>query len=202
MRLLIMGPPGAGKGTQAELIAHHFEIPAISTGAMFRAEVAAETELGKRVEALMNAGKYVPDELTDEIVKSRLERRDTIHGFLLDGFPRTPAQVEALDEYLAEKGVVLDAVISLEVDGDALVERLLRRAQLEGRADDNEETIRNRMQIYREETAPLLKTYGDRGILVAVSGEGSIESVARSAFQAIVASHLPTLESVRASRDD
>lgn len=177
MRLLIMGPPGVGKGTQAVGIAAHYQVPAISTGDIFRANVKNRTELGQQVEQIMASGGYVPDEITNAIVANRLTEPDAATGWLLDGYPRTVGQVGALDEALAGQGVAIDAVISLVADTDLLVERLLKRAELEGRADDNAETIRRRMEVYTEATDPLLATYRDRGLLVEVDGIGTIEEV-------------------------
>ena len=178
MKLLIMGAPGAGKGTQAKGIAAHYEIPAISTGDIFRANVKNQTELGKEVQRIMAAGEYVPDEVTNAIVDDRLGEPDTADGFLLDGFPRTVAQVGALDDMLVKRGGQLDAVVSLDVDPEILIARLLKRAELEGRADDTAEVIRARMVIYTESTDPLLAVYRDRGLLVEVDGVGAIDEVA------------------------
>jgi adenylate kinase len=181
MRLLIMGPPGAGKGTQAKSIATRRGIPAISTGDIFRgiakADPANASPLAKQVKDIMDSGGYISDEITNEIVAERLGQPDAAGGFLLDGYPRTEGQVEALDAMLAEDNAELDAVISLEADQDQLVSRLLKRAEIEGRADDTEEAIRNRQQIYAEQTAGLLKIYADRGLLVAVDGLGEIDEV-------------------------
>ena len=178
MRLLIMGPPGVGKGTQAVGIAAHYGIPAISTGDIFRANVKNKTELGQEVSRIMAEGGYVPDEVTNAIVADRLTHDDATAGWLLDGYPRTVGQVAALDDVLATTGKGIDAVISLVADTEVLVARLLKRAEVEGREDDNAETIRNRMVIYTEATDPLLATYRDRGLLVDVDGIGSIEDVA------------------------
>ncbi|WP_425310286.1 adenylate kinase [Ammonicoccus fulvus] len=189
MRLLIMGPPGAGKGTQAKGIAEHYDIPAISTGDIFRgiskADAETATPLAKQVKEIMNSGGYVSDEITNQIVAERLGEPDAAGGFLLDGYPRTAGQVEALDAMLAEEGTQLDAVVSIEADQDELVERLLKRAEIEGRADDNEETIRKRQEVYAEQTADLLKVYGDRGLLVSVDGLGEIDEVAQRIFAAL-----------------
>ena len=178
MRLLIMGPPGVGKGTQAVGIAAHYGIPAISTGDIFRANVKDRTELGKEVSRIMAEGGYVPDEVTNAIVADRLTQHDAAAGWLLDGYPRTAGQVAALDEELTRTAQGIDAVISLVADSEVLAARLLKRAELEGRADDNAETIRNRMVIYTEATDPLLATYRDRGLLLEVDGLGGIEEVA------------------------
>ncbi|GAB3700553.1 adenylate kinase [Mariniluteicoccus flavus] len=180
-RLLIMGPPGAGKGTQAKGIAEAFGIPAISTGDIFRAISKADEKtaspLALEVKEIMDGGGYVSDEITNRIVAERLDEADAKDGFLLDGYPRTAGQVDALDAILAERGEKLDAVISLEADQDALVERLLKRAETDGRADDNEATIRKRQEVYVAQTADLLKVYADRGLLVAVDGLGEIDEV-------------------------
>ena len=172
-----MGAPGAGKGTQATSIADYFGIPAISTGDIFRANVSQQTELGRQVEAILSAGDYVPDELTEQIVADRLDQPDAAKGFLLDGFPRTMHQVGALDDYLDARGIQLDAVLVLDADPDDLVGRLLRRAQLEGRADDTEETIRHRMDVYLQETEPLLGHYVSEGLLAKVAALGTVEEV-------------------------
>lgn len=189
MRLLIMGPPGAGKGTQAKGIAEHYGIPAISTGDIFRgiskADEATATPLAKQVKEIMLTGGYVSDEITNQIVAERLGEPDAAGGFLLDGYPRTAGQVDALDAMLAEEGAKLDGVVSLEADQDELASRLLKRAEIEGRADDNEETIRTRQQVYAEQTADLLQVYGDRGLLVSVDGLGEIDGVAQRIFAAL-----------------
>lgn len=177
-RLLIIGPPGAGKGTQATQIATTFEIPAISTGDIFRANIKGQTELGKRVQQIIESGELVPDALTNEIVADRLQQDDAKNGFLLDGYPRTVDQVHALDAMLAPVNAKLDAVVLLEADTDEVVARLLNRAQLEGRADDTEEVIRHRQEVYAEQTAPLIDLFSERGILVAVDGLGTVEEVA------------------------
>jgi adenylate kinase len=177
MRLIILGPPGAGKGTQAARIAERLGIPAISTGDIFRANIKEQTELGKKVQGILAAGGYVPDEVTNEIVEDRLSWDDAVGGFLLDGYPRTSGQVDALDEMLARHGHALDAVIELEVDEDAVLERMLKRAETEGRADDTEDVIRERQAIYRKETAPLAEHYGLVGLLVKVDGMGSVDEV-------------------------
>jgi adenylate kinase len=176
-RLIIVGPPGAGKGTQAGRIAEAFGIPAVSTGDIFRKNVAEGTPLGVQAKAIMDAGDYVPDSLTNELVKSRLNEADAEGGFLLDGYPRTVGQVEYLDALLAEQGTGIDAVIQLVADQDELVGRLLKRAEEQGRSDDNEETIRRRQQVYTEQTAPIVAAYGERGLVVDVDGLGGIDEV-------------------------
>jgi adenylate kinase len=185
MRLLIMGPPGAGKGTQAKRIAEHYEIPAISTGDIFRTMKTADTPLARQVRAIMESGGYVSDEITNEIVKDRLAQPDCQKGFLLDGYPRTLQQVQTLDDYLDETGRPLDAVISLLADTDEVVARLLRRAEIDGRADDNEETIRVRLQVYAEQTEPLLDVYRSRGSLVEVDGLGEVDEISERVFAAL-----------------
>jgi adenylate kinase len=177
MRLIILGPPGAGKGTQAARIAERFAIPAISTGDIFRANIKNETELGKQVKDILASGGYVTDDITNAIVRDRLAEEDAQGGFLLDGYPRTLAQVAALDAMLAEHGHAVDRVLELTVDEDAVVHRLLRRAQIEGRVDDTEAVIRERQAIYRQETAPLAEVYGQRGLLVQVDGMGEVDEV-------------------------
>ena len=175
-RLLIIGPPGAGKGTQATQIAERFGVPAISTGDIFRANIKGGTPLGQQVQAIIERGELVPDSLTNEIVADRLAQGDAAGGFLLDGYPRNVEQVHALDGML--EGDALDAVVLLEVDTDAVVARLLKRAELEGRADDTEDVIRHRQDVYAEQTAPLVELFSERGILVSVDGLGSVEEVA------------------------
>ena len=187
MRLLIMGPPGVGKGTQATGIAAHFQVPAISTGDIFRTNVRNQTPLGLQVAEIMASGGYVPDEVTDAIVRDRLAEPDAAEGWLLDGYPRTIGQVAALDATLAAAGENLDAVISLTADTELLIQRLLKRAELEGRADDNADTIRTRMAVYAEATDPLLALYRDRGKLVEVEGVGDIAVVHDRAIAALEA---------------
>jgi adenylate kinase len=177
MRLIILGPPGAGKGTQAARIAEHLGIPAISTGDIFRANIKNETPLGLQVKEILASGGYVSDDVTNAIVEDRLAQDDCARGFLLDGYPRTLAQVEALDGMLASHGATLDHVLELTVDDDAVVARLLKRAESEGRADDTEEVIRERMAIYHRETKPLSDTYRAHGLLVEVDGLGQVDEV-------------------------
>jgi adenylate kinase len=185
MRLLLMGPPGAGKGTQAKFVAQRLGVPAISTGEIFRANVAGQTKLGVLAKRYMDAGEYVPDEVTNDMVRARLSEPDARNGFLLDGYPRTIDQVATLDAMLADQGHRLDAVVVLEVDRDELVARLLKRAQLEGRSDDTEDVIRRRQEIYAEETAPLIATYRDRGLVVAVDGIGEVDEVTERVLSAL-----------------
>ncbi|WP_053206306.1 adenylate kinase [Jiangella muralis] len=184
-RLLIMGPPGAGKGTQAELVAKRFTVPAISTGDIFRSNIANETALGLRVKPYLGPGLYVPDELTNEVVRDRLTQADVAEGFLLDGYPRTLAQVDFLDKVLAEQGHEVDHVIVLKVDLDEVVRRLHQRAVEEGRDDDNPESIRKRQELYLEETAPLIAVYRERGLVFEVDGLGTVEEVQQRVAEAI-----------------
>ena len=176
-RLLIIGAPGAGKGTQAERLSASFGIPAISTGDIFRHNVKNETELGKQAKAFMDRGEYVPDSLTNDLVRDRLAQQDAKDGFLLDGYPRTLDQVNELDDILASHGQSLDAVVLLTADTDEVVRRLLGRAIEQGRADDTEEVIRRRLQVYAEQTAPLVDLYQARGLVVAIDGLGEVAEV-------------------------
>lgn len=185
MRLIIMGPPGAGKGTQATAISEEFSIPAISTGDIFRANVSEGTELGREAQRYMDAGDYVPDEVTNRMVNDRLGQPDCQDGFLLDGYPRTTAQVSELDQMLADRHVRLDAALLLEVDDEELVQRLLQRAATEGRPDDTEDVVRRRHEVYRAETAPLVEVYRERGLLVTVDGMGEVAAVTSRVLAAL-----------------
>ncbi|QIK75394.1 adenylate kinase [Nocardioides piscis] len=185
MRLIIMGPPGAGKGTQAKYIAEHFEIPAISTGDIFRANVSQGTELGIEAQRYMDSGEYVPDTVTNRMVRNRIGEADAGNGFLLDGYPRTLAQVEELDDMIKDTGHALDAVVVLTVDQDEVVDRLLQRAETEGRADDTADVIRRRQEIYAEETAPLIEVYRGRDLIIEVDGLGEIDEVTQRIFAAL-----------------
>ena len=185
MRLIILGPPGAGKGTQASRIAEHLGIPAISTGDIFRANIKNETPLGLQVKEVLASGGYVSDEVTNAIVNDRLAQTDCAPGFLLDGYPRTLAQVDALDVMLAGHEAALDHVLELTVDDDAVVARLLKRAESEGREDDTEHVIRERMAIYHRETKPLSDTYRARGLLVEVDGLGAVDEVTERILAAL-----------------
>ncbi len=186
-RLLIVGPPGAGKGTQAARIAERYGIPTISTGDIFRANIKNETELGKQVKAIVDAGDYVPDSLTNALVTDRLNEADAAGGFLLDGYPRTPDQVTYLDELLGSHGHALDAVVRLVADEDEVVRRLTQRAIEQGRSDDSEEAIRHRQEVYQRETAPLLDMFRTRGLLIEVDGLGAIDDVSDRIFGALAA---------------
>lgn len=187
VRLLIVGPPGAGKGTQATMIAERFAIPAISTGDIFRANIKNQTELGKQVEAIVSSGSYVPDELTNAIVADRLAESDAQAGFLLDGYPRTVDQVHELDRMLANVDGSLDAVVLLEADTDEVVARLLNRAAEQGRADDTEEVIRHRQEVYAQQTEPLIALFDQRGIVLRVDGLGTVDEVAQRIASALAA---------------
>jgi adenylate kinase len=182
MRLIIMGPPGAGKGTQAKFIAEHFGIPAISTGDIFRANVSQGTPLGVEAASYLDKGEYVPDSVTNLMVRNRIDEPDAANGFLLDGYPRTLAQVEELDGMIKFTGHALDAVVVLTVDKDEIVQRLLQRADVEGRADDTEDVIRRRQEVYLEETAPLIEVYKGRGLVHEIDGMGDVDDVTKRIF--------------------
>ena len=184
-RLLLIGPPGAGKGTQAARLAESFGIPAISTGDIFRENVKNETELGKQAKAFMDRGEYVPDSLTNDLVRDRLSHDDAKAGFLLDGYPRTIDQVHELDDILKSAGTALDAVVLITADTDEVVRRLLNRALEQGRADDTEEVIRRRMEVYAEQTAPLIEVYSSRGLVREVDGLGAVEEVTERILSAL-----------------
>jgi adenylate kinase len=185
MRLILMGPPGAGKGTQAATVAAHFGIPAISTGDIFRANVSQGTPLGVEAQKYMDAGEYVPDEVTNKMVRNRIDEPDAEPGFLLDGYPRTTAQVAELDGMITFTGHKLDAAVVLTVDAEEVVSRLLQRAQTDGRADDTEDVIRRRQEVYAEQTEPLIELYRARGILVEVDGMGEVAEVTQRIFDAL-----------------
>lgn len=178
-RLLIVGPPGSGKGTQAAFIREAFDIPDISTGDIFRYHIKNQTPLGVQVKKIVDAGDYVPDDLTNALVADRLGQEDARNGFLLDGYPRTLQQVRYLDGLLARDGRPLEAVVQLVADRDEIVVRLAKRAAEQGRADDTEEAIRHRQDVYQAQTAPLIDVYRDRGLLVEIDGLGSVDEVAR-----------------------
>ena len=185
VRMLLVGPPGAGKGTQAVLLSKAFSIPAISTGDIFRANVRDETPLGVEAKGFMDRGEYVPDSLTNALVADRLSNHDCESGFLLDGYPRTLDQVRALDEVLAEQGNLLDVVVELTVDPDIVIDRIRVRATEQGRTDDTEDVMRNRLELYARETAPLIQVYGGREILVSVDGIGPIDDVTGRIVEAL-----------------
>jgi adenylate kinase len=176
-RLLLVGPPGAGKGTQAAILAETYGIPAISTGDIFRSNVVNGTPLGLQVKAIMEAGEYVPDDLTNEIVAARLAETDARAGFLLDGYPRTLDQVNELDRILSKDNSALDAVVLLEAETDEVVARLLKRAIEQGRIDDTEQVIRHRMDVYAEQTSPIIAVYDKRHLVVRVNALGPVDEV-------------------------
>ena len=184
-RLLLIGPPGAGKGTQAVRLAEAFGIPAISTGDIFRSNVRNETPLGKLAKTYMDAGDNVPDSLTNDLIRHRLEEQDAEDGFLLDGYPRTTDQVRELDEFLAGHGAALDAVLELVADPDVVVERLRKRAIDQGRSDDDESVVRHRMDVYREQTAPLIDIYDGRDVLVKIDAIGAPDEVTARITEAL-----------------
>ena len=186
-RFLLIGPPGAGKGTQAALLANAYSIPAISTGDIFRANVKNETELGLKVKSIIDRGEYVPDSLTNELIRDRLSQADAEAGFLLDGYPRTNDQVNELDDILVSQHRILDAVILLVADTDELVRRLLKRAQEQGRADDTEDVIRHRQNVYLEQTQPLIEIYSARDLVVEIDGLGQVGEVTERILNALTA---------------
>ena len=186
-RMVLLGPPGAGKGTQAARIAERLGIPAISTGDIFRANVAGATELGTQAKAYMDKGEYVPDSITNAMVADRIAQADCENGFLLDGYPRTTAQVGELDSMLKASGLALDVVVEITADAEAVVARLLKRAGEQGRADDTEPVIRRRLEVYAESTAPLADIYAERGLLVQVDGMGEIDVVTDRIMEALAA---------------
>ena len=178
-RLLLLGPPGAGKGTQAERLVQALGVPQISTGAALRAAVETGTPIGQRAQSYIERGDLVPDEIVIAVAEERLSQPDTASGFVLDGFPRTAAQAQALDGFFARNGTALELCIAIQVSEEELLERLLKRATLEGRADDHRVTARNRMRVYREQTAPLIEYYRARGVLAEVDGTGTEGEVER-----------------------
>ena len=184
-RMVLLGPPGAGKGTQAARIAERLGIPAISTGDIFRANVAGATELGTQAKAYMDKGEYVPDSITNAMVADRIAQADCKTGFLLDGYPRTTAQVGELDSMLKGSGLALDVVVEITADAEAVVARLLKRAGEQGRADDTEPVIRRRLEVYAESTAPLADLYAERDLLVQVDGMGEIDVVTGRIMEAL-----------------
>lgn len=185
MRVVFMGPPGAGKGTQAQLASTALGVPHISTGDLFRANVGGNTALGIEAKRYMDAGEYVPDSVTNAMVRDRIANQDCAAGFLLDGYPRTVEQVSELDSMLAESGQQIDRVLELTVVTDEVVERLLLRARTSGRADDTEDVIRRRLEVYAEQTAPLTAVYRDRGLLVQLDGMGEIDEVSARVLAAL-----------------
>ncbi|MCI4656495.1 MULTISPECIES: adenylate kinase [Cryobacterium] len=193
-RLLVIGPPGAGKGTQAVRLAAAFGIPAVSTGDIFRYNVTNQTELGLKVKSFMDKGAYVPDSLTNEIVADRLAQADAADGFLLDGYPRTLDQVHELDRLLESDGAALDVVVQISADTDEVVARLLKRAAEQGRADDTADVIRHRLEVYSEQTAPLIDVYGARGLVVTVDGLGAVDAVTERILSALAERELRAVD--------
>jgi adenylate kinase len=183
--MLIIGPPGSGKGTQAERVSEHLGIVPISTGEIFRANVKGETPLGRETKKFMEAGDFVPDRVTNSMVRDRLDESDVHGGFLLDGFPRTTAQVDYLDGILARKDQKLDVVVQLTADDEELVARLLGRAKEAGRTDDTEDVIRHRLKLYHDQTTAVVSLYSNREILNRIDGIGSVEEVTRRVRQAV-----------------
>jgi len=184
-RILLIGPPGAGKGTQALELSSAFSIPAISTGDIFRENVRNETPLGLEAKSFMDAGNNVPDSLTNDLITDRLASPDCSGGFLLDGYPRTTDQVRHLDNFLADHHTKLDVVVQLVAEPDIVVERLRKRALEQGRTDDDEAVVRHRLDVYAEQTAPLIDVYSARGLVVAIDGIGEIAEVTRRITDAL-----------------
>jgi adenylate kinase len=185
IRILLIGPPGAGKGTQAALLAEHFGIPAISTGDIFRENVRNETPLGLEAKAFMDRGEYVPDSLTNALVRDRLNQEDAVNGFLLDGYPRTIDQVEELDDILQETEKKLDVVVQLTAESEELLRRLSGRAEEQGRSDDTPEVIKRRLDVYEEQTAPLIDIYASRSLVAKVNGLGEIADVTKRIIEVL-----------------
>ena len=185
MRLVLVGPPGAGKGTQAQFLAEHYSIPHISTGDIFRANLKAGTPLGLEAQKFMDAGELVPDSVTNEMVKDRLTHSDTANGFLLDGFPRNVAQAQVLSAVLAESKTPLDAVLELQIDDSEIISRLDNRRSVESRADDAAEVIVHRLKVYHEQTAPIIGYYSTEGSLITISATGAVDEVTKRAITAL-----------------
>lgn len=187
MRLILLGPPGAGKGTQAAILMEKYAIPQLSTGDMLRAAIKAATPMGLAAREIMDRGDLVSDEIVNGIVAERLDGEDCANGFILDGYPRTIAQAESLGQMLADKDMGLDAVVEIQVDAEELVARIVNRARETGgeRADDNEEVLRNRLQVYLDQTAPLIDYYRRAGLLRSVDGMADIDTVAAAIAAAL-----------------
>ena len=185
VRMVLLGPPGAGKGTQAARISERLNIPAISTGDIFRKNIAEGTELGKAAKSYIDKGEYVPNEVTNGLVRDRLHWDDAVEGFLLDGYPRTLDQVEELERMLNADGLSLDVAVEITADTEEIVKRLLKRATEQNRADDTEPVIRHRMEVYTAQTQPLVDVYRDMGLLVQVDGIGEIDEVTERIYEAL-----------------
>ena len=184
-RLLMLGPPGAGKGTQAQRLVEKLGVPQISTGMMLRDAVAAKTAVGLRAQAVMARGDLVSDDIVIAVAEQRLAAPDARRGFILDGFPRTPGQAAALDSMLARLGTPLERCIALSLDEDEIVRRLLKRAEIEGRSDDDEDTVRKRLKVYQAQTEPLIAHYSKQGIVRAVDGNASVDEVGKRIEEAL-----------------
>jgi adenylate kinase len=184
-RLLMLGPPGVGKGTQAQRLVEKLGVPQISTGMMLRDAVAAKTAVGIKAQAVMARGDLVSDDIVIAVAEQRLAAPDARRGFILDGFPRTPGQAAALDAMLDRLGTPLERCIALTVDEDEIVRRLIKRAEIEGRSDDSEETVRKRLKVYHAQTEPLIAHYSRQGIVRAVDGAGSVDEVAKRIEEAL-----------------
>ena len=180
--VILLGPPGAGKGTQASRIAERLGIPAISTGDIFRANMAEGTEIGKQAQAYMDRGEFVPDSVTNTMVKARLAAPDAANGFLLDGYPRSLEQAHVLRDILLDLGKAIDVVLEIQVDEDEVVERMLKRAQEQHRTDDTEPVMRHRLEVYHQQTLPVATYYVDQDLLEVVDGSGSIDDVTARIF--------------------
>lgn len=176
-RLILAGPPGAGKGTQATTVSQQLGIPAISTGEIFRAEIANKSDIGLEAQRYISEGNLVPDSVTNQIVRRRLARPDAVNGFLLDGYPRTLEQIDALEAMLAEEGLSIDAMVDIEIPDEEVKGRLLKRAEIEGRADDTPEVIAHRVKVYHDATEPIIGAFRDRNKLITIDGMGTIEEV-------------------------
>ena len=185
MRLILVGPPGAGKGTQAVHLAAYYQIPHISTGDIFRANLKNGTELGKQAQSFMDRGELVPDSVTNEMVKDRLTHDDVANGFILDGFPRNVAQAEVLRAILAEKKSPLQAVLEFSAPDAEIIARLLQHAEIEKRVDDKEDVIKRRLEVYAEQTAPIISFYRNEGLLISISASGSVEEITANAISAL-----------------
>lgn len=177
MRIVLLGPPGSGKGTQAALLVKALEIPHISTGALLRNAAKRGTELGLKAKALTDKGELVPDEVISDMIKERLSREDVANGFILDGYPRNLAQAKSLDVLLKSLNQPVEEAILIDINPEQIIKRIAKRAKQEGRADDTEETVRNRLRVYTEQTAPVADYYAERGLLTRVLGEGSVDEI-------------------------